>query len=110
MSEHKAEPEQILEKYVFLQADKCRGNYILVCKKPYIKQCVQALHTAPEYQKQNITPSELFDSMLREISGLINHSHFEMITKEDLTDMPYFYTLPKPHKNLLLLETSGCNA
>jgi hypothetical protein len=32
MHQHQKELDAILEKYVILPADKCRGNYLLVCK------------------------------------------------------------------------------
>jgi hypothetical protein len=98
ISEHNHELELILDKYVLLQADKCRGNYILVCKNLYIKQCIHALHTAPEYQRENLSPDDLKTRLLQEVSGLLHHPHFDLLIREDLVKLPYFYTLPKPHK------------
>jgi hypothetical protein len=37
ITEQQKELNLILEKYVILPADKCRGNYFLVCKNLYIK-------------------------------------------------------------------------
>jgi hypothetical protein len=99
ISEHEQELERILRKYVLLQADKCRGNYILVCKNLYIRQCVQALHAAPEYQKIDGTPADLVTKLLQEISGLLHHSHFQLLLDQERDEVPYFYTLPKPHKS-----------
>jgi hypothetical protein len=98
MAEHQNEVNQILEKYVILPADKCRGNYFLVRKSLYIKQCVAALHQAPEYTRINNSKEELTDRLLQEISGLVHHSHLALILEKGKVDLPYFYTLPKPHK------------
>jgi hypothetical protein len=48
-----------MEKYVILPADKCRGNYYVICKNLYIKQCVDPLHKAPKYQLLDITKDGL---------------------------------------------------
>lgn len=47
IAEHQIELDTFLEKYVILPADKCRGNYFVICKNLYIKQCVNSLHQAP---------------------------------------------------------------
>jgi hypothetical protein len=96
ISKHAHKFERILDKYVLLPADKCRGNYILVCKNLYIKQCVQALHNAPEYTKENIAPEDLSSRLLETISGLVHHSHFDLILQQELNELSYFYTLPEP--------------
>jgi hypothetical protein len=99
MSDHKQELDTILSKYVLLQADKCRGNYFLVCKNLYIRQCIQALYLAPEYQRINVTPEDLTARLLQDINGLVHHTHFDLCLQQDPLELPYFYTLPKPHKN-----------
>jgi hypothetical protein len=57
------------------------------------------LHSAPKYQKLNSTPAELVTKLLQDISGLIHHIHFDFLLQQDLRELPYFYTLPKPLKN-----------
>jgi hypothetical protein len=54
IKQHQKELDEILEKYRILPADKCRGNYLIVCKNLYIKQCVSSLHSTPEYNRINI--------------------------------------------------------
>lgn len=95
IAEHEAEQQSILEKYVLLPADECRGNYIFVCKNLYIKHCIHALSAAPEYQKQEVSPADILTTLLQEISGRIHHLHFSLLLQQG---DPYFYTLPKPHK------------
>lgn len=56
---------------------------------------------APEYQRETITPSELSNRILRDISGLINHSHFDLIMKEDLPACLTFIPYPSHIKTLL---------
>jgi hypothetical protein len=101
ISEHNTELQRILDKYVLLPADKCRGNYFLVCKNLYIKQCIHALCSAPEYQRQAGPPPDLIQTLLQQISGQIHHLHFELILQQNKHELPYFYTLPKPHKQPL---------
>jgi hypothetical protein len=98
ISDHEQELENILQKYVLLQADKCRGNYLVVCKNLYIRQCVQALHSAPEYQQLDTAPTDLVAQLLQDISGLLHHSPFQLLLDSEHDEIPYFYTLPKPHK------------
>jgi hypothetical protein len=69
-----------------------------VCKNLYIIQCIEALHTAPEYQKVNITSHELLNCLLHNISEQIHHSHFNLIMQQDRSALSCFYTLPKFHK------------
>jgi hypothetical protein len=35
---------------------------------------------------------------MQEVSGLIHHSQLSLLLDEGKADLPYFYTLPKPHK------------
>jgi hypothetical protein len=60
---------------------------------------VTSLHTAPEYVKLQISKEELTDRVMQEISGLVHHSHLALLLEKGKLDLPYFYTLPKPHKN-----------
>jgi hypothetical protein len=98
IKDHEEEPHSILEKCVLLQADKCRGNYMLICKNLYIRQCVNVLHSAPEYEKMEISSQNLTARLLQDISGLIHHVHLDFLMQERVTRLPYFYTLPKPHR------------
>ena len=98
ISDHQAEFDSLLEKYVILPADKCRGNYYIICKNLYIKQCVNTLHKAPEYKRLTITKEALTARLLDQISGLVHHSHLETLFQHEVDELPYFYTLPKPHK------------
>jgi hypothetical protein len=99
IKEHQKELDAILEKYVILPADKCKGNYLIVCKNLYIRQCVVALHQAPEYNKLNMSKDELSANLLQQITGILHHSHLALMLEKGKTELPYFYTLPKPHKN-----------
>jgi hypothetical protein len=99
IAEHQLELDAFLKKYVILPADKCRGNYFVICKNLYIKQCVNSLHQAPEYQQMDISKEDLTAQLLQEISGLIHHSQLSLLLDEGKSDLPYFYTLPKPHKS-----------
>jgi hypothetical protein len=99
ITEHQKELDSFLEKYVILPADKCRGNYFIICKNLYINQCVNSLNEAPEYQELDISKNDLMAQLLQEISGLINHSQLSLLLDEGKADLPYFYTLPKPHKS-----------
>jgi hypothetical protein len=99
IEQHQKELDEILEKYVILPADKCRGNYLIICKNLYIKQCVSLLHHAPEYTKLNTSKDELSASLLQEITGLVHHSHLALMLEKGKIELPYFYTLPKPHKD-----------
>jgi hypothetical protein len=98
MKHHQQELDSFLEKYVILPADKCRGNYIVVCKNLYIKQCVSSLHHAPEYHRIQTFKEDLSARLQQEISGLIHHTHLALMLEKGKTDLRYFYTLPKPHK------------
>jgi hypothetical protein len=98
MKEHQQELDSFLEKYVILPADKCRGNYIVVCKNLYIKQCVSSLHHTPEYQRVQISKEDLLARLQQQVSGLIHHVHLALLLEKGKTDLPYFNTLPKPHK------------
>jgi hypothetical protein len=71
----------------------------VICKNLYIKQCVESLHNAPEYEILNITKDELTAQLVQKISGLLHHSHIDMLLDEGKANLPYFYTLPKSHKN-----------
>jgi hypothetical protein len=97
--EHQSELDAILEKYVILPADKCRGNYLIICKNLYIKQCVSSLHHAPEYNRLQISKDELSAKLLQQITCLIHHSHLALMLERGKIELPYFYTLPKPHRN-----------
>jgi hypothetical protein len=99
ITEHQKELDTFLEKYVILPADKCRGNYFVICKNLYIKQCVNSLNEAPEYQELDISKDDLMAQLLQEISGLIHHSQLSLLLNEGKADLPYSYTLPKPHKS-----------
>lgn len=101
ISDHEPELKALLAKYVLLPADKCRGNYFLVCKNLYIKQCIQALSTAPKYQQQVTELVTLIQNLLQVLSGRLHHLHFDLILQQPTHELPYFYTLPKPHKNPL---------
>lgn len=101
MKAHQKELDAFLEKYVILPADKCRGNYIVVCKNLYIKQCVNSLHNAPEYQRVQTSKEDLLAELQQQVAGLLHHSHLALLLEKGKTDLPYFYTLPKPHKTPL---------
>jgi hypothetical protein len=81
--DHEQELQSILDKYVLLQADKCRGNHIMVCKNLYIKKCVEALHSAPEHQKVSVTHEELSLRLLQDISGLVHHCHLDFLLQQE---------------------------
>jgi hypothetical protein len=99
MKQHQKELDALLEKHVILPADKSRGNYFIVCKNLYIKQCINSLHHALEYTRIN-TPNEDFSArLLQQITGLIHHTHTALMLEKGKVDLPYFYTLHKPHKN-----------
>lgn len=98
ISDHQSELDSFLEKYVILPADKCRGNYFVICKNLYIKQCVTTLHAAPEYQRITLTKDSLVTKLIDQISGLVHHTHLHMLFQNETDELPYFYTLPKPHK------------
>jgi hypothetical protein len=99
IQDHQKELDAFLSKYVILHADKCRGNYMIVCKSLYIKQCVSSLQNAPKYSRLNITKNESLERLQQTISGLLHHSHLALMLEKGRLDLPYFYTLPKPHKN-----------
>jgi hypothetical protein len=98
---HQEELNAFLEKDVVLPADKCRGNYFVVCKNLYIRQCVNSLHQALEYVRLNTSKEDLSTRMQQEIARLIHHSHLNLMLEKRKTYVPYFYSLPKPHKNPL---------
>jgi hypothetical protein len=99
IKDHQEELDAFLDKYVILPADKCRGKYLVVCKNLYIKQCVSALHHAPEYQRLNTSKDDLSARLQQEVTGLIHHTHLALMLEKGKIELPYFYTLPKPHKN-----------
>jgi hypothetical protein len=101
IASRKAELDAFLEKYVILPSDKCRGNYFVVCKNLYIRQYVHALHHSPQYQLLDVDEHTLIGTLLHELSGLLHYSHFSLIAESSTTELPYFYELPKPHKNPL---------
>jgi hypothetical protein len=98
LSDHRQELGAFLKKYVILPAHKCRGNYFVVCKILYIKQCVTSLHTAPEYHKPDTSKEQLAAKLFQDISGLLHHSHLDLMIQGSKFEVPYFYSLPKPHK------------
>jgi hypothetical protein len=38
---------------------------------------------------------------MQQITGLIHHTHIALMLEKGKVDLPYFYNLPKPHKNPL---------
>lgn len=82
MKEHQQELDSFLEKYVILPADKCRGNYIVVCKNLYIKQCVSSLHHAPKYQRVQIFKEDLSARLQQQVAGLIHHVHLALLLEK----------------------------
>jgi hypothetical protein len=100
MESEKKDLDSFLQRYVILPSDKCRGNYFVVCKNLYIRQCVHALHNSPQYELSNLTEQSIVGSLLQDLSGLLHHSHFALIA-ETTPELSYFYELPKPHKTPL---------
>jgi hypothetical protein len=83
------------EKYTFLVVDKSRGNFVLVCNNLFKMKCVQTLSRADDYQRvHNTTADVVITRISQNLVGLLNHRHTDML-KESL---PYFYLLPKLHK------------
>jgi hypothetical protein len=74
LKDHQKELNHFLEKNVILPG-KCRGNYFVVCKNLYIRQCITALHLAPEYSKLDISKEDLIDRLMQaeDISDIIHH-------------------------------------
>jgi hypothetical protein len=98
ISEHQKDLDAFLEKYVILPADKCRGNYYVICKNLYIKQCVESLHQAPEYQILDISKDELTAQLVQEISGLVHHSHLDLLLDEGRAN--HTFTLCQSHTRI----------
>jgi hypothetical protein len=99
MQQHQQDLDSFLEKHVIIPADKCRGNYIIVCRNLYIKQFVNSLHQAPEYNRLQISKEDRSARLLQEITGLVHDSHLAVLPEKGKIDLPYLYTMPKPHNN-----------
>jgi hypothetical protein len=70
----------------------------VVCKNLYIKQCVSLLHHAPEYHRVQTSKEDLLARLQQQVSGLLHHTHLALLLERGKIDLPYSYTLPKPHK------------
>jgi hypothetical protein len=87
-----------LSRYIILVSDRSRGNFFLVCKQLYIKQCVHGLHNFAEYARDDRSMEQVVNGMTIELYGLLSTAHASMLS----SSLPYLYILPKPHKYPLM--------
>jgi hypothetical protein len=92
-SKHR-ELQSYLGRYTFLVADKSRGNFVMVCNNLFKMKCVETLSKGEDYQQTNLRADNVSAHLYRDLVGLLNYRHIDL-TKENL---PYFYMLPKLHK------------
>jgi hypothetical protein len=72
-----------------------------LCREVRLSERGDHSNQAPEYNRLNITKEDLLAQLQQEIHGLLHHTHLALLLEKGRPDLPYFYTLPKPHKNPL---------
>jgi hypothetical protein len=94
LSSRKQFLESYFEKYTFLVADKSRGDFVMVCNNLMRLTCVQALSKAEDYQRVHRESEHIVAKIFQDMVGMLNMKHVEMLKE----NFPYFYVLPKLHK------------
>ena len=92
------ELSRLHECFVTVPADKASNNYTFVCKKYYVSILIEelglnSLPGNPTFNLTDFSASEVLDNHKSVLTS------FGIDPNEDELDLPYFYWIPKMHKN-----------